>query len=145
MPPPSTSTSTSRSPASSDTAEEDNHVLAYCGLRPNEAFALRRRHRDDFGQLVIEGGLVEVRGRIVATDGKTHTSPEQGVPVTTAAAALGHDPAMFLRVYSHLYPDDLRGAAAALDAARTTETGLSCGADVVQPLRSENRSRSATV
>ncbi|MGH9153997.1 MAG: hypothetical protein ACRD03_16790 [Acidimicrobiales bacterium] len=32
-----------------------------------------------------------------------------------------------------------------LDAARTTETGLSCGADVVQPLRSENRSRSATL
>lgn len=47
-------------------------VLAYCGLRPNEAFALHRRHRDDFGQLVIEGGLVEVRGRQVETDGKTH-------------------------------------------------------------------------
>lgn len=192
-------------------------VLAYCGLRPNEAFALRRRHRDDFGQLIVEGGLVEVRGRIVATDGKTHQrrvvplprfvaaefdqlldrrppGPEtlvfvtstgrpiglrsfrrrldaaataaglpewftpyclrhtcaslmaqQGVPVTTAAAVLGHDPAMFLRVYSHLYPDDLRGAAAVLDAARTTETGLSCGADVVQPLRSENRSRTATL
>lgn len=47
-------------------------LLAYCGLRPNEAFALRRRHRDDFGQLVVEEGLVEVRGRLVATDGKTH-------------------------------------------------------------------------
>lgn len=51
---------------------------------------------------------------------------------------------MFLRVYSHLYPDDLRGAAAVLDAARTTETGLSCGADVVQQ-QSTNRSRSATL
>ncbi len=179
-------------------------MLAYCGLRPNEAFALRRRHRDDFGQLVIEAGLVEVRGRIVATDGKTHQArvvplprfvadeldahldsrppgaealvfvnsvggpiglrnfrrtlgaaaaaaglPEwftpyslrhtcasllaqQGVPVTTAAAILGHDPAMFLRVYSHLYPDDLRGAAAVLDAARESETRSACGADVVQ-------------
>ncbi len=192
-------------------------VLAYCGLRPNEAFALRRRHRDDFGQLVVEAGLVEVRGRITATDGKTHrgrvvplprflaeefdrllaTRPggpetlvfasstggpmglrnfrrrldaaaaaaglpawvtpytlrhtcasllaQQGVPVPTAAAMLGHDPAMFLRVYSHLYPDDLRGAAAVLDAARATELGSSCGADVVQPLQSENCSRPATL
>ncbi len=192
-------------------------VLAYCGLRPNEAFALRRRHRDDFGQLVVEGGLVEVRGRISTTDGKTHkprvvpvpgfvaaeldrlletrpTSPEtlvfvnsagrpiglrsfrrrleaaataaglpewftpytlrhtcaslmaqQGIPVTTAAAILGHDPAMFLRVYSHLYPDDLRGAAAVLDGARAAEIAAACGADVVQPLRSENRSRSVTL
>ena len=61
--------------ALADAAREDRVlvlVLAYCGLRPNEAFALRRRHRDDFGQLVIEGGLVEVRGRQVETDGKTH-------------------------------------------------------------------------
>lgn len=43
----------------------------------------------------------------------------QGVPVTTAAAVLGQDPAMFLRVYSHLYPGDMRGAAAALDTFRT--------------------------
>lgn len=191
-------------------------VLAYCGLRPNEAFALRRRHRDDFGQLVVEEGAVEVRGRITATDGKTHrarvvplprfvaeelerllvTRPagpetlvfansmggpiglrnfrrrldaaaahaglpewvtpytlrhtcaslmaQQGVPVTTAAAILGHDPAMFLRVYSHLYPDDLRGAAAVLDAARASELRTSCGADVVQALKPENGSQGST-
>jgi len=191
-------------------------VLAYGGLRPNEAFALRRRHRDDFGQLVVEDGLVEVRGHLVSTDGKTHrgrvvplpssvaaefgehletrpADPEtyvfvssndrpirlrnfrrrldtmastaglpdwftpytlrhtcaslmasQGVPVTTAAAIMGHDPAMFLRTYAHLYPGDMRGAAAVLDKARGAEISSSRGADVVQALRSGNRSRSAT-
>ena len=181
-------------------------VLAYCGLRPSEAFALRRRHRDDFGQLVVEAGLVEVRGELVDTDGKTHRSrvvplprsvaeelaellegrpgdanalifttltgrpirlnnfrtylagtarraglPEsftpytlrhtcaslmaqQGVPVTTAAAIMGHDPAEYLRTYAHLYPDDMRGAAALLDAARTTQAATSRGAGVVQHL-----------
>ncbi len=191
-------------------------VLSYGGLRPNEAFALRRRHRDDFGQLVIEEGLVEVRGRLVSTDGKTHRArvvplpgsvadefsehlearpadpeglvfvtstgcpiglrnfrrqldaaalragmPEwftpytlrhtcaslmasQGVPVTTAAAIMGHDPAMFLRTYAHLYPGDMREAAAVLDEARATVLDSSRGADVVQELRSGNASRSAT-
>ncbi|HUQ64199.1 MAG TPA: hypothetical protein VM121_10635, partial [Acidimicrobiales bacterium] len=57
---------------------------------------------------------------------------------------MGHDPAMFLRTYAHLYPGDMRGAAAVLDEARTTEISSSRGADVVQELRSENRSRSAT-
>lgn len=191
-------------------------LLAYCGLRPNEAFALRRRHRDDFGQLVVEEGLVEVRGRLVATDGKTHqarvvplprfvaeqldrllerrpTDPEalifvtpqgrpiglrnfrrrldaaakvaglpewftpyvlrhtcaslmaqKGIPVTAAAAIMGHDPAMFLKVYAHLYPGDLRGAAAVLDAARTTEMATARGAEVVQALRAESRTQPAT-
>jgi len=44
---------------------------------------------------------------------------QQGVPVSTAAAALGHDPAIYLRTYAHLYPGDLRSAADAMDAART--------------------------
>ncbi len=61
-------------------------VLAYCGLRPNEAFALRRRHRDDFGQLVVEEGAVEVRGRITATDGKTHRA--RVVPLPRSPASL---------------------------------------------------------
>ena len=43
---------------------------------------------------------------------------QQGVPVSTAAASLGHDPAIFLRTYAHLYPGDLRSAADAMDAAR---------------------------
>jgi integrase len=45
---------------------------------------------------------------------------QQGVPVSTAAAALGHDPAVYLRTYAHLYPGDLRSAADAMDAARTS-------------------------
>jgi integrase len=44
---------------------------------------------------------------------------QQGVPVSTAAAALGHDPALYLRTYAHLYPGDLRAAADAMDAVRT--------------------------
>jgi integrase len=44
---------------------------------------------------------------------------QQGVPVSTAAAALGHDPAIYLRTYAHLYPGDLRSAADAMDSART--------------------------
>ena len=43
---------------------------------------------------------------------------QQGVPVSAAAAALGHDPAIFLRTYAHLYPGDLRGVADAMDVAR---------------------------
>ena len=71
---------------------------------------------------------------------------QQGVPVTTATAIMGHDPAMFLRVYSHLYPGDMRSAAAMLDNARTTEldrSRTSRGADVVQALRSGADSHSA--
>jgi integrase len=44
---------------------------------------------------------------------------QQGVPVSTAAASLGHDPAIYLRTYAHLYPGDLRSAADAMDAARS--------------------------
>ncbi len=167
-------------------------VLAYCGLRPGEAIALRRRHLDDLGRLTIEGAITEHKGRLVEGDTKTHRSrlvqvPEsvlqelrvhidqhvvdrpdapifsasdgsmmrlsnwrhriwqpaveraelpssatpyvlrhtaaslmaqQGVPVSTAAAALGHDPAIYLRTYAHLYPGDLRSAADAMDAVR---------------------------
>src|ERR1700677_3802398 len=34
-------------------------------------------------------------------------------------ASLGHDPAIFLRTYAHLYPGDLGAVADAMDAART--------------------------
>jgi integrase len=44
---------------------------------------------------------------------------QSGVPVTAAAASLGHDPAIFLRTYAHLYPGDLAAVADAMDAART--------------------------
>jgi integrase len=44
---------------------------------------------------------------------------QRGVPVSAAAAALGHDPAIFLRTYAHLYPEDLRAVADAMDRART--------------------------
>ena len=168
-------------------------MLAYCGLRPGEAIALRRRHLDDLGRLTIEGAVTEHQGRLVEGDTKTHRSrlvqvPESvlqelrvhidehvtdrpdapifspsdgamvrlsnwrhriwqpavelaglppgvtpyvlrhtaaslmaqhGVPVSTAAAALGHDPAIYLRTYAHLYPGDLRSAADAMDAVRS--------------------------
>src|ERR1700677_3930797 len=34
-------------------------------------------------------------------------------------ASLGHDPAIFLRTYAHLYPGDLGAVADAMDAARS--------------------------
>jgi hypothetical protein len=42
---------------------------------------------------------------------------QQGVPVSAAAAALGHDPAIFLRTYARPYPGDLRGVADVMDVA----------------------------
>lgn len=178
-------------------------VLAYCGLRPGEAIALRRRHLDDLGRLTIEGAVSEHRGKLIEGDTKTHrsrlvqvpssllkqlkhhlsatpaegleslmfTSPgggmirlsnwrhrvwepairkaglpaattpyvlrhtaasllaQQGVPVSTAAAALGHDPAIFLGTYAHLYPGDLRSAADAMESARTQARSVSDDAE----------------
>jgi integrase len=168
-------------------------VLAYCGLRPGEAAALRRRDLDDLGRLTIERGFTEHRGQLLERDTKTHrlrvvqvptsvlhvlrahldtfvehdpgallfTTPagspvrianwrhrvwqpaanqiglpgwatpyvlrhtaaslmaQRGVPVSAAAAALGHDPAIFLRTYAHLYPGDLRAVADAMDLIRS--------------------------
>jgi integrase len=167
-------------------------VLAYCGLRPGEALALRLRHLDDLGRLNVERGMTEHRGGLLERDTKTHrsrvvevpasvlaelrthvqvrvgsdpnalvlTTPfgdpvrlsnwrhrvwdplaadlglsgwatpyvlrhtaatllaQSGVPVTAAAASLGHDPAIFLRTYAHLYTGDLGAVADAMDAAR---------------------------
>ena len=179
-------------------------VMAYGGLRPNEAFALRPRDLDDFGNLVVSAGIVEVRGKLYETDGKTHTSrvvplpssvesalrgrierehigadclifttpkagtairlrkfreqlggaakqadlpdwftpytlrhtcaslmASQGVPVHEAARIMGHDPAIFLRTYAHLYPGDLRRAANSLEALRAG-LGDGCRTDVVR-------------
>jgi integrase len=47
---------------------------------------------------------------------------QRGVPVSAAAAALGHDPAMFLRPFAHLYPGDLRAVADAIDVIRCEVT-----------------------
>jgi integrase len=44
---------------------------------------------------------------------------QRGVPVSAAAASLGHDPAIFLRTYAHLYPGDLRSVANTMDGARS--------------------------
>ena len=43
---------------------------------------------------------------------------QRGVPVSAAAAALGHDPAVFLRTYAYLYPSHVRAVADAMDLAR---------------------------
>jgi len=53
--------------------------------------------------------------------------------VSAAAAALGHDPAIFLRTYAHLYPGDLRAVADAMDLARA-ETIRVHGKDRSRPL-----------
>lgn len=50
-------------------------VLAYCGLRPDEAIALRRRDLDDLGRLTVEGAAVtEHKGKLIEGDTKTHRS-----------------------------------------------------------------------
>ena len=203
-------------------------VLAYGGLRPGEATALRRRHLDDLGQLTVESGLVEHRGKLVEGSTKTrrarvvplpatvakelrqhlnarvpddpeapmfatptgtrirlsnfrnnvwdvarkkarlpdwvtpyvlrHTAAslmaQNGVSVTTAAAVLGHDPAIYLRTYAHLYPGDLQTAAQALDGARRDartrkrpraalgpRAGISRGQDTKAPARSTRKAR----
>jgi hypothetical protein len=51
---------------------------------------------------------------------------QRGVRVSAAAASLGHDPAIFLRTYEHLYPGELRAVADGMDLARAdaiTEDG----------------------
>jgi hypothetical protein len=58
---------------------------------------------------------------------------QQGVPVSAAAAALGHDPAIFLRTYAHLYPGDLRAVADAMDVARQSahRSSASCSTSLM--------------
>jgi integrase len=52
----------------------------------------------------------------------------QGVPVSTAAARLGDDPAMYLRTYAHAYPSGLDAAADALESVRSgQDAGIARG------------------
>jgi integrase len=55
-------------------------VLAYCGLRPGEAIALRRRHLDDLGRLTVRGAVTEHKGKLIEGDTKTHRSRLVQVP-----------------------------------------------------------------
>jgi hypothetical protein len=61
-------------------------VLAYCGLRPGEALALRRRHLDDLGRLTVERGMTEHRGVLLERDTKTHRSRVVEVPASVLAS-----------------------------------------------------------
>jgi integrase len=61
-------------------------VLAYGGLRPGEAAALRRRHLDDLGQLLVEEGLTEVRGHVRIAETKTHQT--RVVPLPSSVVEL---------------------------------------------------------
>jgi integrase len=56
-----------------------------------------------------------------------------GVPVTAAAASLGHDPAIFLRTCAHLYPGDLAAVADAMDAARSAVVAAQQSDDEATP------------
>jgi len=57
-------------------------VLAYCGLRPGEASALRRRHLDDLGRFTVETALTEHRGQLLERDTKTHRARVVQVPAS---------------------------------------------------------------
>ena len=65
-------------------------VLAYCGLRPGEGAALRRRHLDDLGRLTIEGAMSEHRGRLVEQDTKTHRARVVQVPASVLEELCEH-------------------------------------------------------
>ncbi len=65
-------------------------VLAYCGLRPGEAIALRRNHLDDLGRLTIERGMIEHRGKLLEWDTKTHRSRVVEVPASVLAELRTH-------------------------------------------------------
>ncbi|MBV8984960.1 MAG: site-specific integrase, partial [Acidimicrobiia bacterium] len=54
-----------------------------------------------------------------------------GVDCGTAAEIMGHDPAVYLSIYRHLYPGDLQRAAAALDRARRQVARVSDGGELV--------------
>jgi hypothetical protein len=75
------------------------------------------RHRIWF-PAVEQAGLPSGATPYVLRHTAANLMAQQGVPVSTAAAALGHDPAIYLRTYAHLYPGDLRSAADAMDAVR---------------------------
>src|SRR5580704_7211881 len=55
-------------------------VLAYCGLRPGEAAALRRRHLDALGRLIVERAMAEHRGQLLERDTKTHRARVVQIP-----------------------------------------------------------------
>ena len=66
---------------------------------------------------------------------------QRGVPVSAVAAALGHDPAMFLRTYAHLYPGGLGSGRRCDDVIRsevTTELLWSAGDRESSLSRGEN-------
>jgi integrase len=77
-----------------------------------------RRHRV-WQPAAVQAGLPSGAMPYVLRHTAASLMAQQGVPVSTAAAALGHDPATYLRTYAHLYPGDLRSAADAMDAVRT--------------------------
>ena len=71
---------------------------------------------------------------------------QRGVPVSAAAAALGHDPSIFPRTYAQLYPGDLRAVADAMDLIRsavTNEPLWSAGDREGSPSRGETRDKSS--
>ena len=65
-------------------------VLAYCGLRPGEAVALRRRDLDDLGRLTVERGISEHRGRLIEQDTKTHRARVVQVPASVLSELRDH-------------------------------------------------------
>jgi integrase len=65
-------------------------ALAYCGLRPGEAMALRRRDLDDLGRLIVERGISERRGRLIEQDTKTHRARVVQVPPSVLSELRDH-------------------------------------------------------
>jgi hypothetical protein len=73
-----------------------------------------RAHLDAHVELTAEAPIFTTLFD-AAHGGEPH-GPKRGA--SSSAAALGHDPAVFLRTYAYLYPSDLKAVADALDMVR---------------------------
>ena len=90
------------------------------------------RHRV-WDPLAAEFGFPEWATPYVLRHTAASLLAQSGVPVTAAAASLGHDPAIFLRTYAHLYPGDLAAVADSMDAGRSAVVAVRRPDDEVNP------------
>lgn len=110
-------------------AELANHMAKVAPAASAAVFASRRGH----------SFRVSIFRRTIQATAATHDLPDwvasyalrhtcatilarQRVPVHVAAAFMGHDPAVFLRIYAHLFDSDRTAAAAAIGRARSDQS-----------------------
>jgi integrase len=100
-----------------ETRPDDPEALMF--VRPDGGQLLLSRFRHEVKRAAKVAGLPGWVSLYTLRHTVASILAQRGVPVNTAAALLGHDPAMYLRTYTHLYPGDLQAAAGALESARS--------------------------